>query len=112
MCVCMCAYLGREHGLVQQQGLAEGLLLTLVDVGETQHLFGAGGGKVQEGLVPGHEGLVLAGDQQHAVPAEIVCTCERLGTATTPTTTTTTTTSSNCCGQPSASVVTLLEQRD
>ena len=66
----LCVYLGREHSVVLQQCLAEGLLLPLVDVGEAQHLLGVGGGKLQEGLVTGDEGLVLPGDQQHAVPED------------------------------------------
>ena len=56
--------------MVLEQRLAEGLLLALVDVGEAQHLLGVGGGKLQEGLVAGDEGLVLPCDQQHAVPGD------------------------------------------
>uniref|UniRef100_A0A8C6WYI4 Cytidine deaminase b n=1 Tax=Neogobius melanostomus TaxID=47308 RepID=A0A8C6WYI4_9GOBI len=58
-----CADLRGEGRLVPEQGLAQGLLVLLINIGESKHVLLVGRRKVQKSLVPGSKGLVLVGDQ-------------------------------------------------
>lgn len=54
---------------MRQQSLTERLLVTLVDVRKAQNVLRVRRRKLQEGFVACNKVLLLACDQQHAVPA-------------------------------------------
>lgn len=55
--------------LIRQQSLTKRLLVTLVDVSKAQNVLLVGRRKLQEGFVACDKVLLLACDQEHAVPA-------------------------------------------
>lgn len=65
------SYLGRLHVFLLEQRVTEGLLLPLINVGESEHLFSVRRGEVKKGGVHSHKSLVLPSDEQDAVPERI-----------------------------------------
>lgn len=66
MSACICVIdsdLGRPHVLRFEQRITERLLLLLIDVGESHHLFSVRSGKVKEGVIHRHEHLILPSDE-------------------------------------------------
>ena len=66
------AHLWRGAVPVPQQRVTQWLLLALVDVGESQHLVGVGGGQGKEGLITSDKRLFFTCDQQHTVSGKYI----------------------------------------
>lgn len=59
--------LGWPHVFLFEQRITERLLLPLIDVGESHHLFSVRRGKVKEGVIHRHKSLILPSDEQDTV---------------------------------------------